>query len=113
MTDVTHQLAGQILDRGEDPARNDLARDPREPVFDLIEPGGVGWRVVQVQLGVSCKELLNPRGFVGREMAGNEMNLLAARLLGGQAGEEGYKLLLVWRAAVLPTTSPLRVLSAA
>ena len=42
---------------------------------------------------VSREELLNPSGLVGREVVGNEMNLLAARLIGDQLGEEGHELL--------------------
>ena len=93
MTDVAHELAGQVLDRGEDAAGNDIALDLGEPVFDLIEPGGVGRGVVQMHFGVSGKELLHPLGLMGREIVGNEMNLLAARLIGDQLGEEGHKLL--------------------
>ena len=51
MTEVTHQLAGQVLNRGEDPAGNNIALDLGEPVFDLVEPGRVGRRVVEVQFG--------------------------------------------------------------
>jgi len=64
-----------------------------------------------MDFGMSREELLNSLGLVGREVVGNEMNLLTARLIGHHLGEEGHW--LVWRAAVLPTTSPLRVLSAA
>ena len=59
VTDVTHELAGQILDRGKDAAGNDIALDPGEPVFDLIEPGGVGRGVMEMDFGVSGEELLN------------------------------------------------------
>ena len=51
MTDVAHELAGQVLDRGEDPAGNHIAFDRGEPVFDLVEPGGVGRSVVEVHFG--------------------------------------------------------------
>jgi hypothetical protein len=43
--------------------------------------------------GMSREELLNPRSLMSREIVGNEMNLLAARLLGDQVQEEGHKLL--------------------
>jgi len=48
---------------------------------------------MEVDFGVSREELLHPFGLVGREVVGNEMNLLAARLIGDQLGEEGHKLL--------------------
>jgi hypothetical protein len=59
----------------------------------LVEPGGVGWGVVEMDFGMSREELLNPLGLVGREVVGNEMNLLAARLIGDHFGEEGHELL--------------------
>ncbi len=93
MPDVAHELAGQVLDRGKYPAGNDIALDLGEPVFDLVEPRGVGRRVVKVQFRVSRKELLDPLGLMGREIVGNDMNLLARRLVGDQVGEEGDKLL--------------------
>jgi hypothetical protein len=84
---------GQVLDRGEDSVGNDIALDLGEPVFYLIDPGGVGRGVVKMDFIVSREELLNPSGLVGREVVGNEMNLLAARLIGDQLGEEGHELL--------------------
>jgi len=93
VTDVAHELAGQVRNRGEDAAGNDIALDLGKPVFDLVEPGGVGRSVVKMHFGVSREELLNPLGLVGREVVGNKMNLLAARLIGDHVGEEGHKLL--------------------
>ena len=93
VTDVTHELAGQILDRGKDAAGNDIALDPGEPVFDLIEPGGVGRGVMEMDFGVSGEELLNPLGLMRREVVRDDVNLLAARLVGDQVGEEGHELL--------------------
>ena len=64
MPDVAHELAGQILDRGEDAAGNDIALDPGEPVFNLIEPGGIGRGEVQMHLGMSGQELRAPAGLM-------------------------------------------------
>ena len=47
-------------------------------VFYLIEPGGVGRGVVEMDFRVGGEELPNPLGLVGREIVGNEVNLLAA-----------------------------------
>ena len=69
MTDVTHELAGQILDRGKDAAGNYIALDPGEPVFDLIEPGGVGRGVMEMDFGMSREELLHALGLVGRRLS--------------------------------------------
>jgi len=57
VTDVAHQLAGQVLNRGEDPACYNIALKLGEPVFDLVEPRRVGRRVVEVQSGVRREEL--------------------------------------------------------
>jgi hypothetical protein len=59
VTDVAYELAGQALDRGEDTADDDIALDPGEPVFDLIEPRGVGRGVVEMDFAVSREELLH------------------------------------------------------
>ena len=48
---------------------------------------------MEMDFGVSREELLHPFGLMGREIVGNEMNLLAARLISNQVGEEGHKLL--------------------
>jgi len=93
VTDVAHELAGQVLDRGEDSAGNHIAFDPGEPVFYLIEPGGVGRRVVQMYFRVSREELFNPLSLMGRQIVRNDVNLLAARLIGDQVGEESHKFL--------------------
>jgi hypothetical protein len=53
-----HELAGQVLDRGEDPSGDNIALDPGKPVSYLIEPGGVGRSVVEMDSGVSHQELL-------------------------------------------------------
>jgi hypothetical protein len=92
VADVTHELADQVQHRGEDPVGNDLALDPGEPVPDLVEPGGVR-RGVGDGLWVRGEELLNPRSLMRRGIVGNEMSLLATRLVGEHLGEESDKLL--------------------
>jgi hypothetical protein len=42
VADVAHQLAREVFDRGEDAAGNDIALDLGKPVFDLVEPRGIG-----------------------------------------------------------------------
>ena len=93
VTDIAFKFARQVLDRSEDSAGDNIALNPGEPVFHLIEPGRVGRGVVEMDSGVSREKLLNPLGLVGREVIGNEMDLLAARLIGDDRGEEGDKLL--------------------
>jgi hypothetical protein len=47
LADVSHELSAQIGDGGEDATGDDVALDPREPQFDLVEPGRVSRREVQ------------------------------------------------------------------
>ena len=69
MRDVAYELAGQVLDRGEDTAGDDIALDPGEPVFDLIEPRGVGRGVVEMDFAVSREELPHPFGLVAERLS--------------------------------------------
>ena len=46
-----------------------------------------------MDLGMSCEELLNGPGLVGREVVGDEMERFAARLIGDDLGEQGDQLL--------------------
>ena len=46
MADVPHELSAQIGDGGEDATGDDVALDPGEPQFDLVEPGRVSRREV-------------------------------------------------------------------
>ena len=46
MADVPHELSAQIGDGGEDSTGDDVALDPGEPQFDLVEPGRVSRREV-------------------------------------------------------------------
>ena len=43
---VAHELAGEIFDRGEDSASDDLSFDTGKPDFDLVQPGRIS--------GVKC-----------------------------------------------------------
>src|SRR5256885_9371384 len=47
LADVPHELSTQIGDGGEDATSDDVALDPGEPQFDLVEPGRVSRREVQ------------------------------------------------------------------
>jgi hypothetical protein len=41
----------QVLDASETASANRLLGDEPKPPFDLIEPGRVGWRVVDLEAG--------------------------------------------------------------
>ena len=48
MADVAHQFSPQVGDGGEDAACDDVTFDLGEPQLDLVEPGRVSRREVQV-----------------------------------------------------------------
>ena len=93
MTDVTHELARQVVDRGEDPAGDHIAFDAAEPEFDLIEPRGIGRSKVQVQFGMIGQELCDPLGLMGREVVGDDMDLATPGLQRNNLAQESHKLL--------------------
>lgn len=56
--EVTAQLASQIGNPGEDPASKDIAFDPGEPQFDLIEKGREGGGEVEMNPPILLISLL-------------------------------------------------------
>jgi len=93
MADVAHELAREVLDRGENPAGDHLAFDAGEPQVDLIEPRGIGWSEMQVQLGMLGQELCDPPGLMRREVVGDNVDLPAFGFQRNDLVEKGYKLL--------------------
>src|SRR5271155_6130879 len=93
MTDVTHELARQVVDRGEDPASDHIAFDAAEPEFDLIEPRGIGRSEMQVQLGMIGQELCDPPGLMRREVVGDDVDLATLGLQRNNLAQESHKLL--------------------
>src|ERR1700712_5104708 len=75
--DIAANLAGQIRQRREDPAGEQVALDLAKPEFDLIQPRRVGRREVQVDAGMGLQERLYAFGFVRRQVIENRMNLLS------------------------------------
>jgi hypothetical protein len=47
-------------------ARDDLALNFGEPVFHLVEPGGIGWGVVDAEVGISLTYLFPERIALGK-----------------------------------------------
>ena len=56
VTNVAHQLAGEILYRSEDTSGNNVTLNLGEPNFDLVKPTGVGRGIVDPNRGVSLKK---------------------------------------------------------
>ena len=80
--DIALEFAGQIGYRRKDTAGDHVAFDPCEPDFDLIEPGRVSGREVQMDVGVIGKEVLHQLGLVGREVIQNDVDLFSGRAAG-------------------------------
>src|SRR5215471_16919587 len=93
VSEIAHQFTCEVLDRGQYSSCDYVALDLGEPVFDLVEPGGVGRSVVQVDLGMGREELPDMFGFMGREIISNDVDLRAAWLIGDQVGQKSHKLL--------------------
>jgi len=70
LTDVAHEFVVQVLDRCENPSRDDIALDLGEPQFYLIEPGGIRRGKMQMNVGMTSEEFLDLRGFVRGEIIG-------------------------------------------
>jgi hypothetical protein len=86
---VAAEFAGQVGDRGEDAAGNDLTLDLGEPDLDLVEPGRIGRSEVKLHAGMAVEEIAHPLGFMSGEVVEDDMNLLARRAQGDDFLEEG------------------------
>ena len=93
MTDIAHEFFGQVLDGGEDAARDHIAFDLGEPELHLIQPRRVGRREMQMHLRMGLQELGDPPGLVRREVVRNHMDLQAPGLIGHEVRQEGDELL--------------------
>ena len=93
MPDVSHEFLCEIVDEGEDAACNDVAFDLGEPDFDLIEPGRIGRSVVNLNLGMRSKELLNASGFMCGKIVGDDVDFTPARLVRDDLGKKRDKFL--------------------
>ena len=81
MTNVTHDFSGEIVLEGEDASGDQITLDFGQPDFDLIEPGRVGGRVMQGEVGIGLKEFGDAFGFVGRAKKDPRVTKLRNRLL--------------------------------
>ena len=93
MANITHELTRRVIDGAEDPAGDHIAFDAGEPQFDLIEPRGIGWSEMQVQLGMLGQELCDPLGLMRREVVGDNVDLAAFGFQRHDLAEKGHKLL--------------------
>src|SRR5687767_15224713 len=78
--DVASNLAREIRNGAEDATREQVALNLRKPEFNLIEPGGIGGREVEMDAGMRVEERVHALRFVGRKVIDNHMNLPTAWL---------------------------------
>jgi hypothetical protein len=80
MSDVTKDFSAEILDGGEDAARDDLPLNFGEPDFDLVKPRRVGGCKMNVDLRVIGQKVVHEFGFTGRKIVGDDVDLASEGL---------------------------------
>jgi hypothetical protein len=90
--DVLHEFSAQVGHRREYTARNDVALDVGKPEFDLVEPGGISWSEMQVNLRMSSQKVIDLSRLMGGEVVGNHVDLFAVRLVDNDVRQEGDEL---------------------
>jgi len=73
--DVPSDLARQVRDGLEDPAREQIAFDPGKPEFDLVQPRGIGRREVEPDPWMRVEKRVDTLRLVGGQVIDNHMNL--------------------------------------
>ena len=99
MSDVTKDFSAEILDGGEDAARDDLPLNFGEPDFDLVKPRRIGGCKMNADLGMIGQEVLDELGFMGREIVGDDVDLAAEGLGSHNLGQKVDELSagMAWR----------------
>ena len=75
-TDVADEFPIEIFHRDEDAASDDISLDLGKPDLNLVEPGGIGWCVMDANMTISPQEFPDLRGTMSREIIGDDMNFL-------------------------------------
>ena len=89
---IASNFAGEVGFGGKDAAGDQVALNFREPDFDLIEPGRVGWGVMELNVGMGGEELGHGLGLVRRKVISDDVDLLALGLRGDDICEKGDEL---------------------
>ena len=99
--DESFDFGDQFFDAAEGAATDGLLRDDVEPDFHLVEPGGVGWREVQVVTGSRCQPALDARMLVGRVVIHDQMHVESLRDTGVHMAQKVEVLLVTMTAFAL------------
>ena len=92
LANVLHDLVAEILYRGKNAPCDQVAFDFREPEFDLVKPGRISRRVMDMHVRVLGQECSDSFRLVSREIVGNDVNLAFSRLMSDDLGDESDKL---------------------
>jgi len=85
---VATNLPGEISDGRKDAAGEELAFNVGKPELDLIEPGRIRRREMQVHVRMIQQKRSDGLGFVRRQIVGDDVNRPALRLRGDDVAEE-------------------------
>src|SRR5258708_35586281 len=91
-TDVADEFPIKIFNRDEDAAGDDITLDFGKPDLNLVEPGGVGWCVMDANITISLQELPDLGGTMSREIIGDDMNFLCRGLASNELLEKSHEL---------------------
>lgn len=75
MIDELFDTPAQISDRGERATADRTLCDQAEPAFDLIEPGAIGRRVVQMEARMARQPRPHFRMLVGRVVVDDQIQI--------------------------------------
>lgn len=76
----------------EDAAGDQIALNLEKPNLDLVEPGGVSWRVVKVNVGMTLEEGIDSLAFMGREIVDDDVDPLTFGLRGEYFAQNHHEL---------------------
>ena len=88
MADITHQFALQVRQRSEDAPGDDVTFNLGEPQLHLVKPRGIGRSEMQVNRFMRLKKGFDRLALVRRQVVGDHVDLLAARLISHDVGKK-------------------------
>jgi hypothetical protein len=91
-SDIASDFAGEVGFGSKDAAGDQISLNFGEPDFDLIEPGRVSRRVMELNVGMGGEELSHGLGLVRRKVVSDDVDLLASGLRGDHICEKGNEL---------------------
>ena len=92
VANITQQFGAQVRQRVKNTARDHLPLNFGEPVFDLVEPGGIGRGEVNADVGIRYQKSIHQLRLVRRKVVGNDMDFFASRLGGDHVGQKTHEL---------------------